>query len=143
MILPSSNLITDKNHLNILNLRSSSMKITMFVAIKSYDSRPDNIVKRLTRRDYEDGDMVGIIFDSYHDLRTGFFFGVTVGGVKIDQMMTNDGKNKDETWDPNRWYGTSINHEGWFAEMKIPFSQKRSKGIQAKYGTGGDPYHLP
>ena len=100
----------------------------LFIAIKSYDSSPDSIVRRLTRRDHEDGDMVGIIFDSYHDLRTGFFFGVTVGGVKIDQMMTNDGQNEDQTWDPNWWVATSINHEGWFAEMKIPFSQLRFKG---------------
>lgn len=101
---------------------------SLFVAIKSFDSSPDSIVKRLTRRDHEDGDMVGIIFDSYHDLRTGFFFGVTVGGVKIDQMMTNDGQNEDQTWDPNWWVATSINHEGWLAEMKIPFSQLRFKG---------------
>ena len=47
--------------------------------------------------------MVAIIFDSFHDQRTGFFFGVSVGGVKIDQMMTNDGQNEDQSWDPNWW----------------------------------------
>ncbi len=82
-------------------------------------------MKRLTRRDHEDGDMVGIVFDSFHDLRTGFFFGVSAGGVKFDQMMTNDGQNQDNSWDPNWWVGTSINSEGWIAEMKIPFSQLR------------------
>ena len=71
--------------------------------------------------------MVAIIFDSFHDLRTGFFFGVTAGGVKSDQMMTNDGENQDMSWDPNWWVGTSINSEGWIAEMKIPFSQLRFK----------------
>jgi hypothetical protein len=97
----------------------------LFIAIKSFDTSPDSIVKRLTRRDHEDGDMVAIIFDSFHDLRTGFFFGVSVGGVKVDQMMTNDGQNEDQSWDPNWWVGTSINGEGWIAEMKIPFSQLR------------------
>ncbi len=97
----------------------------LFIAIKSFDTSPDSIVKRLTRRDHEDGDMVAIIFDSFHDLRTGFFFGVSVGGVKVDQMMTNDGQNEDQSWDPNWWVGTSINREGWIAEMKIPFSQLR------------------
>ena len=71
--------------------------------------------------------MVAIIFDSFHDQRTGFFFGVSVGGVKFDQMMTNDGENEDQSWDPNWWVGTSINNEGWIAEMKIPFSQLRFK----------------
>jgi hypothetical protein len=97
----------------------------LFVAIKSFDSSPDSIIKRLTRRDHEDGDMVAIIFDSFHDQRTGFFFGVSVGGVKSDQMMTNDGQNEDQSWDPNWWVATSINSEGWIAEMKIPFSQLR------------------
>ena len=69
--------------------------------------------------------MVAIIFDSFHDQRTGFLFGVSVGGVKSDQMMTNDGENEDQSWDPNWWVATSINNEGWIAEMKIPFSQLR------------------
>jgi hypothetical protein len=99
----------------------------LFVAIKSFDTSPDSIVKRLTRRDHEDGDMVAIIFDSFHDQRTGFLFGVSVGGVKSDQMMTNDGESEDQSWDPNWWVGTSINNEGWVAEMKIPFSQLRFK----------------
>ena len=99
----------------------------LYVAVKSYDSSPDSIVKRLTRRDHEDGDMVAIIFDSYHDLRTGFFFGVSAGGVKFDQVMSNNGQDEDSTWDPNWWVGTSINEEGWVAEMRIPFSQLRFK----------------
>jgi hypothetical protein len=97
----------------------------LYVAIKSFDTSPDSVVKRLTRRDDVDGDMVGIAFDSYHDLRTGFLFGVSAGGVKYDQMLTNDGQNEDSSWDPNWWVGTSVNGEGWIAEMKIPFSQLR------------------
>jgi hypothetical protein len=44
----------------------------LYVAIKAYDTSPDSIVNRLTRRDEVDGDLVGIIVDSFHDLRTGF-----------------------------------------------------------------------
>jgi len=97
----------------------------LYVAIKSYDTSPDSIVNRLTRRDEADGDLVGIIVDSFHDLRTGFLFGVSSAGVKYDQMFTNDGQNQDSSWDPNWWVKTSINSEGWIAEMKIPFSQVR------------------
>ena len=97
----------------------------LFVAIKAYDTSPDSIVKRLTRRDQIDGDVVAVVFDSYHDLRTGFWFGVSAGGVKNDEMMSNDGQNEDFSWDPNWWVKTSINGEGMFAEMKIPFSQLR------------------
>lgn len=97
----------------------------LYIAFKAFDTSPDSIVSRLTRRDNQDGDLVGIIIDSYHDLRTGFHFGVTSSGVKYDQMFTNDGDNEDDTWDPNWWVKTSVNSEGWIAEMKIPFSQLR------------------
>ena len=98
---------------------------SLYVAIKAFDTSPDSIVNRLTRRDEVDGDLVGIIVDSYHDLRTGFLFGVSSAGVKYDQLFSNDGQNEDSSWDPNWWVKTSINKEGWIAEMKIPFSQVR------------------
>ncbi len=97
----------------------------IYAAFKAFDTSPDSIVNRLTRRDEPDGDLVAIIFDSFHDLRTGFLFGIASSGVKYDQMFTNDGDNEDSSWDPNWWVKTSINSEGWTAEMKIPFSQVR------------------
>ncbi|MFZ0282518.1 MAG: DUF5916 domain-containing protein [Bacteroidales bacterium] len=97
----------------------------LYAAFKVYDTSPDSIVNRLTRRDNPDGDLVGIILDSFHDLRTGFLFGISSSGVKYDQMFTNDGQNQDSSWDPNWWVKTSVNTEGWVAEMKIPFSQVR------------------
>jgi hypothetical protein len=97
----------------------------LYVAFRAFDTSPDSIVNRLTRRDQADGDLVGIIVDSFHDLRTGFLFGVSSAGVKYDQMFTNDGQNQDGSWDPNWWVKTSINKEGWVAEMKIPLSQVR------------------
>ena len=97
----------------------------LYVAIRAFDTSPDSIVNRLTRRDQADGDLAGIILDSFHDLRTGFLFGVSSAGVKYDQMFTNDGQNQDSSWDPNWWVKTSINKEGWIAEMRIPFSQVR------------------
>jgi len=97
----------------------------LYVGIRAFDTSPDSIVNRLTRRDEVDGDLVAIIVDSFHDLRTGFAFGVSSAGVKYDLMFTNDGENEDESWNPNWWVKTSLNAEGWVAEMKIPFSQLR------------------
>ncbi len=97
----------------------------LYVAIKAFDTSPDSIVNRLTRRDESDGDLVGVIIDSFHDLRTGFLFGVSSAGVKYDRMIMNDGEYEDPSWDPNWWVQTSVNDKGWVAEMKIPFSQLR------------------
>ncbi|MGM0666079.1 MAG: DUF5916 domain-containing protein [Bacteroidota bacterium] len=97
----------------------------IYVAIKAYDSSPDSIINRMTRRDQVDGDYVGLSFDSYHDLRTGFTFIVSSTGVKMDLMHINDGQVEDPSWDPI-WHVKSAIHEwGWFAEMKIPLTQLR------------------
>ncbi|KAF0236818.1 MAG: membrane associated [Prolixibacteraceae bacterium] len=97
----------------------------IYVALKSYDSSPDSISYRLTRRDVMDGDMAGIIFDSYYDKRTGFAFFVSAAGVKNDILFSNDGTNEDNTWDPIWWVKTCKTVEGWNAEMRIPLSQLR------------------
>ena len=99
--------------------------IHLYVAIKAYDSSPDSITNRMSRRDNADGDMVLIGFDSYHDLRTLFVFGVSSAGVRFDMIMSNDGQDEDETWDPIWQAKASVHDWGWAAEMKIPFTQLR------------------
>ncbi|MDF1576107.1 MAG: DUF5916 domain-containing protein [Bacteroidales bacterium] len=101
--------------------------MNLYIAVKALDSAPDSITNRMSRRDNGDGDMVFIIFDSYHDLRTGFIFGLSSSGVRFDMIQTNNGQNEDPTWDPI-WLGKAQLHDwGWGAEMKIPFTQLRFK----------------
>ena len=116
---------TGQRHPRGPNSRSLFDDDNIYAAFKAFDTSPDSIVNRLTRRDEPDGDLVAVIFDSFHDLRTAFLFGIASSGVKYDQMLTNDGDNEDSSWDPNWWVKTSVNSEGWIAEMKIPFSQVR------------------
>jgi hypothetical protein len=97
----------------------------LYVAIKAYDSAPDSITNRMSRRDNGDGDMVFVVFDSYHDLRTGFVFGVSSAGVRFDMIMANDGQSEDPSWDPIWMAKAKIHDWGWAAEMKIPFTQLR------------------
>ncbi len=97
----------------------------IYVAIKAYDTRPDSIEYRMTRRDDSDGDLVGISFDSYHDLRTAFTFIVSAAGVKSDMLLSNDGSQEDASWDPIWQVKTQKYLWGWAAEMKIPFTQLR------------------
>ena len=97
----------------------------IYVAIKALDSAPDSIVNRLSRRDKADGDMVGVFFDSYHDLRTAFGFFVSASGVKTDEIFSEDGNVEDPTWDPIWYVKTRKQSWGWSAEMKIPLTQLR------------------
>jgi len=97
----------------------------LYVAIKAFDNSPDSIVKRVTRRDNCDGDQVGVAFDSYHDLRTAFVFFVSVAGTKADVIMSNDGDNEDDTWDPIWYAKTKVFDWGYATEISIPLSQLR------------------
>ena len=97
----------------------------IYIAFKAIDSSPDSIVQRMTRRDDRDGDLVMIQFDTYHDKRTAFSFTVSAAGIKSEFVISNDGNEEDSTWDPIWWVKTSKDNNGWYAEMKIPFSQLR------------------
>jgi hypothetical protein len=97
----------------------------IYVAFRCYDSEPDKIERRLSRRDGFEGDYVGIIFDSFFDKRSGFSFVVTAAGVKGDEFISNNGNNRDTGWNPIWDTKTNIDLEGWTAEMRIPLSQLR------------------
>ncbi len=97
----------------------------IYVGIWAHDSEASSISKRMTRRDNIEGDLVGVDFDSYHDLRTSFGFWVSASGVKLDRIMSDNGSNEDDTWDPIWFVKTHIGENGWTAEMRIPFSQLR------------------
>jgi hypothetical protein len=106
--------------------------MNLYVAIRALDDAPDSIVSRMSRRDNDDGDMVFVVLDSYHDLRTGFCFGVSAAGVRFDQIFSNNGQNEDPSWDPIWQAKSSIHDWGWGAEMKIPFTQLRFKKNSAE-----------
>jgi hypothetical protein len=97
----------------------------IYVAIWAFDTDPDSLERRLTRRDEVEGDLVSIQLDTYYDQRTAFTFSVSASGVKADAIYSNDGENEDFTWDPIWYVKTSIDADGWNAEIKIPLSQLR------------------
>ena len=96
----------------------------LYVAIRAFDDDPAQIERRGGRRDEIVGDVVGIAFDSYHDLRTAYEFNLTAAGTKID-LMHKPPKVWDTTWDAV-WDGAvGMEDSAWVAEMRIPFSQLR------------------
>jgi hypothetical protein len=97
----------------------------LFVLVRAFDSHPDSIVGRLSRRDDDvTSDWINLYLDSYHDRRTGFRFGVNPVGVKVDGVLYNDG-DEDWAWDGVWEVATRIDSAGWTAEFKIPLSQLR------------------
>lgn len=97
----------------------------LYAIFRCYDPEPDKIVKRMSRRDSFDGDWVELHIDSYYDKRTAFSFTSSVSGVKSDEYVSNNGDDWDSSWDPIWYLKTSVDEEGWIAEIRIPLSQLR------------------
>lgn len=104
----------------------------LLIAYRCFDSAPDSIVERMSRRDEFPGDWVEINIDSYHDLRSAFSFTISASGVKGDEFISSNGNNWDDNWNPIWYAQTHIDELGWTAELKIPFSQLR-------YGNQAEP----
>ncbi len=115
---------------NVSPSQQTSFKIlydhnNLYVFIRAHDSLPSKINRRLTRRDNEDGDRVTIEIDSYFDQQTAFSFTAMASGTKGDALVSQDGESNDGSWNPVWYLKTTIDNQGWCAEMKIPFSQLR------------------
>nr|WP_242610701.1 DUF5916 domain-containing protein [Aquimarina brevivitae] len=95
----------------------------LYVAYRCFDKEPENIEKRLSRRDGFAGDRITIILDTYHDKRTAFSFTITAAGVKGDEFVSQNGDNWDSSWNPIWYASASIDDKGWVGEIKIPLSQ--------------------
>lgn len=97
----------------------------LYVAVKAFDPELDKVVGRLTRRDeLGSSDWLSVYFDSYHDKRTAYEFGVNPAGVKYDRYWFND-NSSDMSWDAVWDVAVSRTQDGWQAEYRIPFSQLR------------------
>lgn len=96
----------------------------LYVGAAMYDSAPDSILKQLSQRD-EDGntDMFVVLLDPYNSDINGFAYFVTAAGVQLDNRITPDGDDfsLNSVWQSE----VTITEEGWFVEMKIPFSAIR------------------
>mgnify|MGYP002725449529 CR=1 FL=1 len=97
----------------------------LYVGIRAYDDKPDQITGILTRRDDSSpSDWVYVSLDSYNDHRTAFEFGLNAAGVKQDLRRFDD-DNMDFDWDAV-WEGAvARDSKGWSAEFAIPFRELR------------------
>ena len=100
-------------------------KNAIYIGARLFDTAPDSIIHRLARRDDDvSADQFTIGIDAWLDHRTGFYFGITAGGSIRDGTLFND-TGTDGSWDGVWESAVQITDEGWFVEVRIPFSQLR------------------
>lgn len=97
----------------------------LYVGARLYDTAPDSILARLSRRDVSiSADRFVVYLDPFHDKRSGYYFMVNAGGTLFDGTLSNDGWT-DDSWD-GVWQGKArLDDRGWTAEFRIPYSQLR------------------
>ena len=98
----------------------------LYIGIRCYDTEPEKIVARLSRRDeWVESDIVSIEIDSYHQGRNAYNFSVNAAGVKGDAYL---GENTfDEDWNGEWEAKAYIGNYGWSSEFFIPFNTLRFK----------------
>ena len=97
----------------------------IYIGARMYDGQANLISQRLSNRDADaDADRVNVYLDPMHDHKTGVQFRVSASNVQKDTVIFNDSWD-DQTWDAVWQSATSIDPEGWTAEIRIPLSQLR------------------
>ena len=136
-IEPTGNFITFSPVFGKISTRNTKVKIAydntaIYIGAYMYDL-PANIRKQLTARDVldrQDVDIFAVGFDTYHDKQNAFVFKVSPANVQSDFKVSQSGINNggvvyDLTWDAVWESKTSIQADGWVAEIKIPLSAIR------------------
>lgn len=113
----------------------------LYVGGHLYDSDHKSIRANSMYRDqYSGDDTFAIILDTFNDSENALWFATTPNGIRLDLAVTNDlqgggpnpfGRVINVSWNTFWDVATTRNEEGWYAEMRIPFS---SLGFQNKDG---------
>jgi len=106
----------------------------VYVALRAWDSRPDQMVANEMRRDNQNiwlNDNIIVLLDTFLDRRSAFFFQTNpLGGIRDALVLNESTTNYDwnTVWDVK----SRRDDEGWTAEMAIPFKSLRynSEAVQ-------------
>ena len=100
---------------------------TLYIGVLCYDSNPEGIVASERRRDdnFQNDDSLGIVLDTFHDHRNAFLFRTNPLGTQYDALITDEGRDINESWDETWDVASQITAAGWTAEFAIPFESLR------------------
>jgi hypothetical protein len=90
-----------------------------------YDNEPDKIIAREMKWDgfISRDDNIKLLFDTFDDNRTAYWFGTNPLGAQDDALLTGfEMKDLNEDWSGIRDVECKIIDKGWCAEFRFPFS---------------------
>jgi hypothetical protein len=100
----------------------------LYIAFLCFDSEPDKIRARMTRREtaFSD-DFVEVTLDTFHDQRRGYVFWSNPVGIQADGLWNEENANNgpdfsfDTVWDSE----AKVTDKGYVVWMAIPFKSLR------------------
>lgn len=95
----------------------------LYFGVFNQDDQPELAIVNDIRRDFRptEGDIFGVVVDTFHDERNGYQFETNPAGAKWDSQVGNEGRGNDSNWDGVWHVDTHIVEDGWYAEMAVPF----------------------
>ncbi len=95
----------------------------LYLGVWCFDKNPEGIIARSMSRDFSisSDDYIYFMFDTFHDQRNGYVFSVNPNAARYDSLVSR-GTNSNSNWDGVWNAKTTIDDEGWKAEIQIPFS---------------------
>ncbi|MCZ6900026.1 MAG: DUF5916 domain-containing protein, partial [Bacteroidetes bacterium] len=108
----------------------------LYFSAKMYDSEVNGIQGNSLIRDLDlGGDFFNVLIDTYNDDENMLGFFTTPTGNRLDAEVINDAEGPD-FWNMNwnSFWDTKVQltDEGWFAEIRIPFSSLRFQDDNGK-----------
>ncbi len=108
----------------------------IYIGLRCFDSAPQQWSSLDMRRDssgFGQGESVSVAFDTFHDRRNGFSFGVNPAGGISDGAITDE---RDNNRDWNTIWDSRVSRfeGGWAVEMAIPFSSLRYAAGEQVWG---------
>jgi hypothetical protein len=109
---------------------------SLYIGARMFDSDPDQITARILRQGEQifGDDFIAVNIDPFHDRRSGYRFLSNPNGVRQEGIFQNVTETEWE-WQGIWYVASSIDGEGWIAEMQIPL-----KSIS--FDPGGDTWGI-
>jgi len=122
----------------------------LYVSGRLYESHPSGVRANSLYRDRWSGDdTFAIILDTFNDNETGLWFFTSPNGVRFDMSLSNDvnfgggnpfGSAINSSWNTYWDVATQVTDEGWFAEMRIPYSSLGFQDVDGRVEMGMSVY---
>jgi hypothetical protein len=114
----------------------------VYFAMRAYDSDPDNIRGNILFRDrFGSDDYFEVMLDTFNDNENSVIFSTNPAGIRRDVAVSRDATGPAGAWlnpDFDTFWDVAsvVTDEGWFSEMRIPFSSLRFQDVDGRVVMG-------